>query len=286
MNPPIGFALVTHSNPHQLERLIGRLNAMFDHPPIACHHDFSQCPLSPERFSKNVSFVRPHLRTAWASFAFLQAIVRAIEQLYAAPVNPDWFVLLSGNDYPIKPAAQILNDLQAGGHDAHICHELVRADALETAWQKESYARYCCRYLRVPLTKKVFIARHPILKKLLLPFSKDFHCYSGSDWFSANHRAAQYIIESHKSNVRLANHYRRVIIPSESYFHTILANAPALKLNNNNWRYTDWSAGGPHPKRLGLADMPKILASPAHFARKFDLNQDATVFDQLDKVTA
>jgi Core-2/I-Branching enzyme len=286
MNPPIGFALATHSNPRQLERLVSRLNAMFDHPPIACHHDFSQCALSTDRFPKNVSFVRPHLRSAWGAFSLVQVFIRAIEQLYAAPVNPDWCVLLSGADYPIKPAAQILNDLQAGGYDAHICHEWIRAGALETVWQKVSYERYCWKWIRVPLTNKRLILKHPLLTRPFLPFSKKFRCYSGSDWFSTNRRATQYLVESYKSNVKLANYYRQVFIPSESYFHTILANAPALKLKNDNWRYTDWLPGSPHPRTLGLADLPKLLASPAHFARKFDLNHDAAVLDQLDEITA
>jgi hypothetical protein len=286
MNPKIGFVMLTHTKPHQIERLIGRLNVMFNHPPIACHHDFYQCALPTERFPKNVLFVRPHVRTAWASFSVVQANVRAIELLYAAPGNPDWFVVLSGSDYPIKPAERILHDLQAGDYDAHICFTMVRTDTLETVGQRENYDRYCRKWLRVPFTKKNLILKHPLLTWPFLPFSKNFNCYFGSNWFSANRRVAYAIIESYKSNIKLANYYKGVIFPEESYFQTVLANLPALNLNNNNWRYTDWSPGGPHPKVLGLEDLPKLLASPDHFARKFDLDRDAAIFNQLDKATS
>jgi len=40
--------------------------------------------------------------------------------------------------------------------------------------------------------------------------------------------------------------------------------------------------GGHHPKTLGMEDIPHILASGAHFARKFDLAKDAEVFDAID----
>ncbi|HEY0170079.1 MAG TPA: hypothetical protein VGB98_03430, partial [Pyrinomonadaceae bacterium] len=66
------------------------------------------------------------------------------------------------------------------------------------------------------------------------------------------------------------------------YFQTILANAQGLKLNNNNWRYTDWSPGGPHPKTLLVEDMPALVASTAHFARKFDADTDVRILDELD----
>jgi hypothetical protein len=39
---------------------------------------------------------------------------------------------------------------------------------------------------------------------------------------------------------------------------------------------------GHHPKTLGVEDIPRILASGAHFARKFNLENGAEVFDAID----
>jgi hypothetical protein len=286
VNPPIGFIITSYNKPHQLERLTGRLNVLFNHPPIVCHHNFDQCALDMERFAKNVSFVRPHIQTGWGSFTVIEAVVRALEQMYAAPENPDWFVILSGTDYPIKSAAQILHDLRAGDYDAHVRHVQIHADTLATDWQKRAFRRYCSIRFRAPFMKRAFSLRIPLLTKLFLPFSKNFQCYAGDYWVTANRRVAQHLVKFHRSNPKVARHYSRVVIPEESYFLTILANAPEFKLNNNSWRYTDWSRRSPHPKTLGLADLPKLLASPDHFARKFDLDEDSAVLDQLDKTTA
>jgi len=49
-------------------------------------------------------------------------------------------------------------------------------------------------------------------------------------------------------------------------------------------RYIDWRMGGYHPKTLGLDDIPRILASGAHFARKFDLAMGPEVFDAIDEI--
>src|SRR5262249_20032047 len=107
MTTTIGFILLTHSKPQQIRRLADRLNVMFHEPPIVCHHDFAKCPLSIEEFPTNVSFVQPPTSTAWGTFSLVEAVLRAIKQMYDVTTNPDWFVVLSESDYPIKPAATI-----------------------------------------------------------------------------------------------------------------------------------------------------------------------------------
>jgi hypothetical protein len=291
MTPPIGFALLTHAKPDQIRRLVTTLNRMFDHPPIVCHHDFSQCPLETGGFGQNISFVRPHVQTVWGEFSLVEAIVLTFQQLQAAQVNPDWLVLLSGADYPIKPASRIIRDLREGGYDAHITFTEINADALEGSWQRRRYNRYCVvrfslpylgRRLRVKFRK--FQIKRPRIVNRLLPFSSGLRCFTGSGWFCANRRATERIVAFHRTRPELAAHYRRVFAPDESYFATILANEPSLKLNNNNWRYIEWGESA-HPKVFTMNDLGKLAASSAHFARKFDMDTDARVFDELDAFT-
>ena len=71
MSLSIGFILLTHRNPEQIYRLIAHLNRMFNYPTIVCHHDFSKCDLSVDTLPKNISFVRPHIETAWGEFSAL-----------------------------------------------------------------------------------------------------------------------------------------------------------------------------------------------------------------------
>lgn len=289
MQPTVGFILLTHTKPHQIVRLVTRLNQMFDNPPIVCHHDFSKCALPLSSFPQNVSFVLPHLQTGWAQFSVVEATVQAIEQMYESRSAPDWFVLLSGSDYPIKSSPQILQDLSNGSYDAHIHIELIRFDAYERDWQEVCFDRYCTIKLSLPSitkrlrpTRRVLSLKHPFLTHPFLPFSRDLRCFAGSQWFCANRRSAEYITDFHRSRPGLAAHYGSVMFAEESYFQTILANAPALRLNNNNWRYTDWSAGDAHPKTLVSEDLPGIISSSAHFARKFDIDADVQVLDELD----
>ncbi len=295
MTPTVGFILVTYNKPHQIVRLVNTLNRMFDHPPVVCHHDFSQSDLPPDLLPKNVTLVRPHVVTRWGSFTVIEATIRALELMYGTSAAPDWFVFLSAADYPIKPARQILHDLASSPYDVHIRHERIAYNAYERDWQRLCYERYCSVRLSLPClnrklrwTKRQVLLKHPVLTAPFVPFSKHLRCFAGEHWFCAKRRAAEYLIELYRTKPALAAHFRKreryAIVPEESYYQTVFCNAPGLKVQNDNWRYIDWSQGGRSPKTLSSDDLPGILASSAHFARKFDLDTDPRILDTLDTV--
>ena len=106
----IGFAILSYTEPEQLLRLVKTLNTMFGDPPIVCHHDFSQCSLDEAVFPPNVRFVHPHIGTRWGDIAVPLAALRAFGLLRKYD-QPDWFVLLSGSDYPVRPYDKIVTNL-------------------------------------------------------------------------------------------------------------------------------------------------------------------------------
>src|SRR5262249_37084901 len=124
------------------------------------------------------------------------------------------------------------------------------------------------------------------LARPFLPFSSQFRCYAGSQWFSARRNCAEHILQWHSLNASFARHYSRTHVPDESYFHSILGNSTQFSVSQDCKRYVDWSAGGNSPKTLGIEDLPDILASTAHFARKFDPLHDSEILDHLDRLLA
>lgn len=287
MSVRVGFVLITHTLPRQALRLIRRLNELYDWPPIVCHHDFSQSELPLSSLPGNVSLVRPHLRTTWAGFAVVEATVQAMRELFRRSDAPDWFVLLSGADYPIKPAQRVGRDLSESHCDAHVSFEAIEPAALVTDWQHECYRRYYSprvwlpnpsrrglRWKSVRLPMGLRLPRHP--------FKQGFRCYAGSQWFSANRHAAECLLRFAESGWQFSKFCRKAPFTEEMYFQTILANSRGLRLNNANYRYVDWSAGGAHPKTLDMADLPTVLGSANHFARKFS-DERPEVLDAIDR---
>jgi Core-2/I-Branching enzyme len=295
VSPTIGFVLITHDKPRQVLRLMAKLNAMFDHPLIVCHHNFSISYFPVDNLSNNIVFVNPHVQTDWGKFSLVEAMLQALQLMHKILPSLDWFILLSGSDYPIKPAAQISNDLASSEYDVHIDHQHIDYFTLVNDWQRRCYHRYCCAKFPLPLliktpgrNRRELALKHPLLAAPFVPFSRKFHCFAGGHWFCANRNAAEYLIEFHNAKPALANYYRRldpyVVFPDESYYHTIFCNAAHLKVSGNCWRFIDWTPQGCHPKVLVFEDLPRMLASSAHFARKFDEDIDANVLDELDAV--
>lgn len=284
---------MTHRAPSQFLRLVNKLNAMFDFPPIVAHHDFGQCALPLDEFSSNVQFVRPHLQTAWADWSVVEVTTRALAQLFEMPNAPRRFVVLSGADYPIKPASQIVRELDDGDFDAHINFLPVHTKPWKDLQEQICFERYCTQIYTVPSINKKLRFRtrdvrisHPLLTRFLLPYHREkLQPFTGWQWFCGNEKAARAILEFHRTRPALAKHMSsRVMCAEEAYFHTILVNTPHLKLHNDDLRYVDWSLGGAHPKTLTVEDIPAMLASKDHFARKFDEN-NTQVLDELDQLT-
>lgn len=123
------------------------------------------------------------------------------------------------------------------------------------------------------------------------PFTHDFRCFYGDQWFTANHKVAQILLNPTEIHLRLRRHLRsRNDISDECYYQTILGNEVGLRVSHATRRFVDWSesAGGPqggaHPRVLGSDDLPAIISSKAHFARKFA--PESPVLDALDKMLA
>src|SRR5262249_19511715 len=115
----------------------------------------------------------------------------------------------------------------------------------------------------------------------VLPFSRRLRLFAGWQWFTANRRCANVLLETDNVHSPLARYYRNVHCPDESYFQCVLCNHSGLRIGNDNKRYVDWSQGGSHPKTLDCDDLPGVFASGAHFARKF--NPDCPALDELDE---
>lgn len=306
MHSRIGFVILSHNNPSQLLRLTRRLVQLYDGPTIVCHHDFSKCSLAGFDFPKEVTFVNPHINTKWGSILLVTAFREALRTMYQRTGGPDWFVFISGADYPVQSAQVVLADLDNGGFDAYVDHYLVEHPftpvpgfpyeehgCKSVGWVPLAYNRYIAVPLWLPWYSrtqrkliKVYVGhvRAKSYVRLFNPFPEHLKCYGGSGWFTGNRKAAERLLAENDENRALFAYYSNKFIPDESLPHTILCNQPDLKISGNDFRYIDWSAGGHHPKTLTTQDIPRMRASGAHFARKFDLAKGAEVFDALDAV--
>jgi Core-2/I-Branching enzyme len=302
MSKSIGFVILSHANPGQVLRLVRCLQRVYDNPPIVCHHDFSQSSLCVDEFPTETRFVLPHVKTGWGKFAVVVAALRALELLYQKS-TPDWFVLLSGADYPTMRANQVIGDCASSGGDALLdlrevpnsppslpypppenptLQHFVSAENLALAWR-----RYVGLNAWFPVLRAgPRIGRHtmyfPFEMKRWSPFDTAFKCFYGDHWFTGNSKVAQILLTPTEKHLQLRRHLRWRIVPEECYYHSVLGNTPHLKIVKATRRYSEWLGGGAHPQVLTVNDLPAIISSGAHFARKFE--PGTPVLDEIDRM--
>jgi hypothetical protein len=97
-----------------------------------------------------------------------------------------------------------------------------------------------------------------------------FHYYGGANHVALN-RAAARLVARDPAARRIRRWLRGAAHSDEIVFQSILLNSPlAPTLVNASLREIDFPAGSPHPRVFTRADLPRLLANAALFARKFD----------------
>ncbi len=309
MTAPIGFVVLSHSEPALLNRLVNVLDRSYGSPPIVVHHDYSQCPLpgDVEHWAARLTFVRPHLATSWAQISVVYAFLSGLKTLYET-YSPDWFVLLSGTDYPAQPGDKVVEELNRSNADLYMDLQLIERlprdvrltddqisymGSERILWRKHAYDRYVSITWRYPSltrrfrpTKRTLNFRNEKLLSIVSPFNSRFRCYAGDHWFTGNARVAHKLIDGQSKYQKLFNYSRKRFCPEESIYHTILGNDPELRIIKDNKRYADWSDGCAHPKVLELTHLDTIVSSRCHFARKVSPTRSADLLAALDQIVA
>jgi hypothetical protein len=296
----IAYLVLSHRNPDQVLRLV---TALREGPAaeVLVRHDDRRSSLDERELRRlGARGLKDEIEFEWGGWSQLRMLLACLG-CAAEELDPDWLLVLSGQDYPLRPMAAIEADLAETEYDA----------LLGNAWEldtsrlpgppaNEFFLRYAYRHFPTPAAtphlpravrplaylRELPSPRRPQLgvRRATLPFRNDFRCFVSADWLTLNRRALRTVLDAARKRRRLMRYYRRVAIPSESFFATVLFNDSSLRVARDNRRFVSFEAPlTPHPDTLTSADLDRILASGCDFARKFDAEADAEVLDALDE---
>lgn len=306
----LAFVLLTHGRPDAILRVAEVLvRGSRDRLVVVCHDGPSE---ERQRLaaSRLVDKVLPS-PGGRGRFGLVDAALSAMRWLEAQPKAYDWLVQLSGQDYPIRPIRELEDELARGGVDGYFHHfdAFNPTEAAEgpMSWsQAEVENRYHFRYALLKpettaLLRAVLKAPRLLLERTLgyrlhtgyalmvgarssTPFSPSFRLFGGSFWVTINRKSVRALLHFVDERPDVVAYFRDVLNPDEAFFHTVLANRADILLSRRELRYYDFSMTRlGRPALISHSDLDRVLASGCYFARKFDLERDPHIANEIDK---
>lgn len=214
----------------------------------------------------------PSRTVQWGGWSQVDAELRALRYALGQPANWQYFINLSGQDYPIKSRDEIGRCL-----DAAAGRNFIRAVPFATIAATEPDDPH----LRKRTAVEVFghVVRLPFRLPAVRGLDTD---YKGSQWHMLSHEFCQWALADPVART-IARHLRFARIPDEIFFPALIMNSPFRDLRMPDCgRLFLW----PGPKTLGVDDLGLIEASSDLFARKFDATIDREVLEVLARQCA
>ncbi|GAX40936.1 putative glycosyl transferase [Tolypothrix sp. NIES-4075] len=278
----IAYIILAHKYPEQLVRLIRSIaddsTSFFIHFDKRSSDEMYNDLVKQLSSMSNVHLLK-RFSCFWGNFNIVAATIEGIRQLVHSNIDFDYAILLSGQDYLIKPINQIKEFLEK-----HRGKEFIETFSLasQNKWTNQDG---CYQALnRIQHWHFSFRSKHlyiPIKRR----FPKGLEPYGGSQWWCLSRDCIQYINDFVVNNSGFVNYFKYVFIPDETFFNTIVSNSPFKNyIVSDDLKYADWENPNPTPPAIICKnDFHKLANSPKLFARKFDMNRDVEILDLIDQ---
>jgi len=291
----IAYLILVHRYPNQFKRLF---KAIYDPKNLYLVHVDKKVgiDLYKEVLSFLADFPNSHLLKSqsviWGGYSMVDVELQGIKELLKISKKWDFFINLSGQDFPLKPQSVIEDFLKNNKGKNFI---KIADQVKERPNTLNRINNYFCEsdngFLGTPF-KRAFLPK-------ITP-------YIGGQWKILSRNCCEFICSSPKV-AKFRKFYRNTLIPDEGFFQTVLMNTNYTgKIINDDKRTIIWIpdigiqlhpktftvgdtksliASGKiklRPKIFTTKDFPFLLTSNALFARKFDETVDLTIFSLLE----
>jgi len=210
-------------------------------------------------------------RILWGGYSIVDAELRGIEELLRISSKWEFFINLSGQDFPLKSQTHIEEFL--GGN--------VGKDFIRVADQSKFRPETVSRVQNYYVESGNRILRFPI--KRLYPQGVTFQI--GNQWMISSRKFCEFVCSSLEVK-RFKRFYRHSFIADEGFFQTVIMNTSYKgTIVNDDKRTIVWVPIGTiklRPKDFTFKDAEFLLASQGLFARKFDETVDAAILSVLE----
>jgi hypothetical protein len=233
----ICYLILAHNNFRHLDRLINALNgvdcAFYIHLDKKTIQEYT-----PQH--KNVEIIPERIDINWGGFSMIRATLALMEYGMAYSSDADYYILISGVDYPVRSKEFLYQQLEKRKEYIDIAPVPVLFKPLER--YEYYYFDYDCRNLKHYHPK---FLTEVLLKKLKIKRKAPFKVYAGTQWFALTRGCVQYILMTIGEDKRYIDFFRYTLVPDEAFFQTVIGNSPFLQNAAASLTYTDWEVAVP-----------------------------------------
>lgn len=236
---------------------------------------------------KQVAFIGQKYNVHWGGFSILKTEIFMLKKALK-DTNADYFHLISGQDYPIRPLSDFLAFFDGKETDfmqyVHLPHPRWNGNTFarfqyfypyDLCDNKDKGNRWCDKWVEVQ--KKFGFKRR-------IPDCFD-HLYGNSQWFSICRKSVRYLVDYTTLHPKLFRRMRMTFAPEESYVSTVLVNNPDKQpIVSENLRFILWKyENGNMPANLGIEHFRGLLEWNCFFARKMAPHCSLPLIDAIDR---
>jgi hypothetical protein len=233
---------------------------------------------------QNVALLERH-KCLWGDFGHVKASLKAIQEMAKQGFIYDYAILLTAQDYPIKPDAVIRERLAAAAGGS-----FMEATAWPIPnWQKGRAIKWIENFhWHLPFPKWArTLGWERMWQHLAIPMKRKIpnglHPYFGSSYWYLHRSCLKYIYEYVSRHPEYVRFFHHVLIPDEIFFQSLLMNSElAPSVTTRTLTFVDWRP--PWPGILTIDDLPRLQQSDCLMARKFDTAPDSKILAELDSL--
>ena len=295
------YHVQSHTNPQQVVRLAKRIKQMSPRSWVIVSHDNRRPALDVaalERLDRVVVWSEPG---GYADYRQIERYLHAVRWLRANGIRYDWFVNLSGQDYPAQHLTRVersLSEARVHGYLEHFpvlssqspwglrrgrdryLYKYRRGSMIPAGWRRE-LVRSLSVLNRMQSYFRINASMAAVGTRMRAPLSSPL--WGGGFWCTLSRECVEYAADIELERPELADYMRQVLVPEELFLQTVLVNSGRFLLDADSKRFVDFSATRDnHPRTLDEQDVPAIIESGAHFARKFDDRVHPLALDLID----
>ncbi len=244
----------------------------------------------------------PRIKVYWGEWGMVESTLSGLKVALAEQPAVDFFVLISGQDYPIKSQDYLKSFYKNNIGSSFLSYTSmpVRDWNWELDGGMDRLHRYFIRVGNYRWAYPPYAPPKGIKQNALYFFAKGIYRlprpqpegitpYAGATWWLLHRNAASFILDFVNLHPDYIRFHRNTKFVDEIFFQTILCNGPEkirLSLVNNDLRFIDWKHKDEnmgHPQILRMQHRDELAQSDAIFARKFDPRIDPEILDWIDQ---